>query len=585
MVSYRGQGEAKEKLPMENTAIADVFNEIADILDILGENPFRIRSYRNAARVIGDMSENIATVAREGGDITALPGIGAALAEKVKELASTGRLSFLSELRERLPRGLPVLLKIEGLGPKKVKLFYDTLTIDSVDKLEKAAREGTLMDLPGIGDKSGENLLKAIARYRAGQGRFKLSAGLEYAESLIRHLRKARGVTAIEAAGSVRRRKETVGDIDILVICGGGSDIMDRFARYDGIEEMTAKGPTKSSARLSCGLNVDVRVLEEGSYGAALQYFTGSKDHNVALRGRAVARGLKLSEYGVFKGARAIAGRNEEGVYAAVGLPLIPPELRENRGELEAAEKGELPALVELADIRGDLQMHTVATDGRGTILDMAAKAKELGYAYIAITDHSKAVRVARGLDAKRLAAHLKAIDKAGEKSPGIRILKGVEVDILPDGSLDLDDGILGECEVVIAAVHSRFNLPEREMTRRIVKGISNPRVHILGHTTGRLILERPGYEVDMEEIVKAAKDHGVVMEVNAHPDRLDLRDIHVRLAKEHGVKLVISTDAHSTQNLELMRYGVFTARRGWAEAGDVINTYPLKKLLKELKR
>ncbi|MEI6632238.1 MAG: DNA polymerase/3'-5' exonuclease PolX [Chlamydiota bacterium] len=570
---------------MENTAIADVFNEIADILDILGENPFRIRSYRNAARVIGDMSESIATVVREGGDITVLPGIGAALAEKVKELVSTGRLSFLAELREKLPRGLPGLLKIEGLGPKKVKLFYDTLHIDTVDKLEKAAREGTIRDLPGMGDKSGDNLLKAIARYRAGQGRFKLSAGLEYAESLMRHLRKARGVAAIEAAGSVRRRKETVGDIDILVICGAGSDIMDRFARYDGIEEMTAKGPTKSSARLSCGLSVDVRVLDEGSYGAALQYFTGSKDYNVALRGRAGARGLKLSEYGVFKGARAIAGRNEEGVYAAVGLPVIPPELRENRGELEAAEKGELPALIELADIRGDLQMHTVATDGRGTILDMAAKAKELGYAYIAITDHSKAVRVARGLDAKRLAAHLKAIDKAGEKSPGMRILKGIEVDILPDGSLDLDDGILGECEVVIAAVHSRFNLPQREMTRRIVKGISNPRVHILGHPTGRLILERPGYEVDMEEIVKAAKDHGVVMEVNAHPDRLDLRDIHVRLAVEHGVKLVISTDAHSTQNLNLMRYGVFTARRGWAEAGDVINTYPLKKLLRELKR
>jgi DNA polymerase (family 10) len=409
--------------------------------------------------------------------------------------------------------------------------------------------------------------------------------GLEYAESLMRSLRKARRVTAVEAAGSVRRRKETVGDIDILVICEGESDVMERFSRFDGIEEMTARGPTKSSARLSCGMNVDVRVLDAAHYGAALQYFTGSKDHNIALRGRAAARGVKLSEYGVFRGARAVAGRSEEEVYAALGLPVIPPELRENRGELAAAEKGALPRLIELREIRGDLQMHTVATDGRGTILEMAEKAKGLGYAYIAITEHSKAVRVAGGLDAKRLSAHLKAIDRAAKRTPGIRILKGIEVDILPDGSLDLDDGVLGECEVVIAAVHYRFNLPKREMTRRIIRGISNPRVNILGHPTGRLILERPGYEVEMEEIVRAAKELGVVLEVNAHPDRLDLRDIHVRMAVESGVKLVISTDAHSPGNLDLMRYGVFTARRGWAEAKDVINTYPLKRLLGELKR
>lgn len=570
---------------MENAAVADVLIEIADILDILGENPFRIRSYRNAARVIADMPEKITSMAREGKKITDIPGIGASIAEKVRELAGTGHCSFLAELRDRLPRGLPGLLKIEGLGPKKVKLFYEKLGIAAVDALEKAARGGALKDLPGMGDKSEENLLKAIARYRAGQGRFKLSIALEYAESLLRHLRTARGVRALEVAGSVRRRRETVGDLDILAICDPGSDIMERFVGYDGLEEVSAKGRTKSSARLACGMRVDVRVLEEASYGAALQYFTGSKDHNVALRGRAVARGLKLSEYGVFKGARAVAGKSEEGVYAALKLPRIPPELRENRGELEAAEKGTLPRLVELSDIRGDLQMHTVATDGRGTIAEMAAKARELGYSYIAVTEHSRAVRVARGLDAKRLAAHLKAIEKAGEKSPGLRILKGIEVDIMPDGSLDLDDDILAECDVVIAAVHYRFNLPEREMTRRVVRAIRNPRVHILGHPTGRLILERPGYELDMEEVVKAAGDGGVVLEVNAHPDRLDLRDIHVRLALEHGVKLAISTDAHSVGNLELMRYGVYTARRGWAEAKDVINTYPLERLLRQLKR
>jgi DNA polymerase (family 10) len=360
---------------------------------------------------------------------------------------------------------------------------------------------------------------------------------------------------------------------------------MDRFTSYDGIEEVLAKGTTKSSARLACGIQVDVRVLPEESFGAALQYFTGSKEHNIALRTRAVERGLKISEYGVFKGERRIAGKSEREVYAAVGLQVMPPEIRENHGEIEAAEKGELPRLIELGDIRGDLQMHTTATDGKASIEEMASRAKEMGYEYIAITDHSKAVRVAHGLDEKRLAKHLKAIDKAQAKVSGIRILKGIEVDILPDGSLDLDDSILKECDVVIGAIHYRFNLSEKEMTKRIVKGISNRRVNIFGHPTGRLILERPPYAVNVEVLVKAARDYGVVLEVNAHPDRLDLKDIHVRLARDQGVRLVISTDSHSPRNLEFMRYGVFTARRGWAEAKDVINTYPLQELLGALNR
>ena len=570
---------------MENSVVAGVFDEIANILDILGENPFRIRSYRAAARRIADMPESVTAMAREGRDLTAVPGIGVSIAEKVREIAATGRCAFLADLRGKIPRGLPELLRIEGLGPKKVKLFHERLGIDSVDRLEEAARSGALKKLPGMGGKSEENLLGAIGRYRAGRGRFTLSTGIEYAESLARFLREARGTAAIEAAGSVRRRRETVGDLDILAISSDGPGLMERFFRYDGIEERTARGGTKSSARLACGLNVDLRVLEEGEYGAALQYFTGSKEHNIALRGRAAARGLKLSEYGVFRGERRVAGRSEEEVYAALGLPVIPPELRENRGELSAAEQGALPDLVELRDIRGDLQMHTTATDGRGTIAEMAEKAKELGYDYIAITEHSKAVRVAGGLDARRLAAHLKAIEKAAGAYPGLRILRGVEVDILPDGSLDLDDGILAECDLVVASVHYRFNLPEKEMTRRIVRAIGNRRVQILGHPTGRLILERPGYEVEMEEVVKAAKEHGVVLEVNAHPSRLDLRDTHVRLAVERGVKLAISTDAHAPSQLDLMRYGVYTARRGWAEAADVINTFPLKRMLAALKR
>ena len=570
---------------MENMQIADVFTEIADILDIKGDNPFRIRSYRNAARAVGDMSENVAAMVREGKDIEQIPGIGASIAEKIKEIVATGKLKFLDELRAELPKGLPELLKIEGMGPKKVKLFYEKLKIDGVDKLEAAAKGGKLRELFRMGDKSEENLIKALARYRAGQGRFKLSVAFDYAESIIRYLKKSKGVEAIEVAGSLRRRKETIGDLDILAICGEASDIMDRFVAYDGIEEMLAKGTTKSSARLSCGIQVDVRVLPGDSFGSALQYFTGSKEHNIALRTMAVERKLKISEYGVFRGNRRIAGESEEEVYATVGLPVMPPEIRENHGEIEAAEKGELPKLIELRDIRGDLQMHTTATDGKASIEEMALKAKGMGYEYIAITDHSKAVRVAHGLDEKKLAKHLKAIEKAQSKVPGIRILKGIEVDILPDGSLDLDDAILKECDVVIGAVHYRFNLSEKEMTERIIRGISNRCVNIFGHPTGRLILERPGYAVNIEELVKAARDYGVVLEINAHPDRLDLRDIHVRLARDRGVKLVISTDSHSPQNLEFMRYGVFTARRGWAEARDVINAYPLQKLLRALKR
>lgn len=565
---------------MENIQIADFFTEIADILDIQGENPFRIRSYRSAARGIEDMYENLASMVRDGKDLRKISGVGKSIAEKIKEIVSTGKLSFLEDLRASLPRGLTEMLKIEGLGPKKVRLFYDKLNIDNVVKLKKAAREGRLHDLFRMGDKSEENLIRAITRYQAGQGRFKLSVGFEYAESITMYLKGAKGVKAIEVAGSLRRKKDTVGDLDILVICEPHSDIMDRFVRYDDAEEVIARGHTKSSVRLRCGLQVDVRVLNRESFGAALQYFTGSKDHNIALRKRAVERKLKISEYGVFRGKRNIASRSERDVYRAVGLPLIPPELRENHGEIEAAEKGKLPKLIELKDIKGDLQMHTRATDGKNTIIEMARKAQELGYKYIAITEHSKAVRIAGGLDEKQLAKHLKAIEETQAKIRGIRILKGIEVDILPDGRLDLDDDILKECDVVIAAVHYRFNLPEKEMTRRIIKGISNPNVSIFGHPTGRLVLERRPYAVNIEELVKAAKDLGVVLEINAHPDRLDLRDVHARLARDSGVKLIINTDAHSTRQLELMRYGVFTARRAWCEAGDVINTYPLARLL-----
>lgn len=571
---------------MENKTIADIFTEIADILDIQGENPFRVRSYRNAARTIADLSQSLQSLVAAGKNLEEIPGIGKSIREKIEEILATGKCHFLEELRAKVPPGLTELLKLEGLGPKKVKVLYDELGVDSIDRLEKAAQAGKLRSLPGMGLKTEEKVLKAIENYRAGVGRFKLSVGFMYAQALLDYLSKVSGVKRLDAAGSFRRRKETIGDLDILVICRPDSGVMDRFTKYEEVAEIISHGETKSSVRLKCGLQVDVRVLPEESYGAALHYFTGSKAHNVAIRERARERGLKISEYGIFraKDEKRLGGKEEEEVFKAVGLPFIPPELREDRGEIQAAEKGKLPQLIELADIRGDLQMHTKATDGKNTIAEMANKAKELRYDYIAITDHSKAVRVAGGLDEKGLAQQFKEIEKINSHLSGLRILKGVEVDILADGSLDLADDILKEGEVVLASVHSRFNMSEEEMTRRIIKAIKNPHVNILAHPTGRLILEREPYKINLKEVIQAAIDYGVILEINAYPDRLDLRDIDAQMAKEMGAKLAISTDAHSTEQMELMKFGVFTARRGWIEAKDVINTRPLQELLKFLR-
>jgi len=571
---------------MENKTIADIFTEIADILEIQGENPFRVRSYRNAARTIVDMSRSLESLVKAGEDLEEIPGIGKSMSEKIQEILSTGKCHTLEELRSRVPPGLTELLKLEGLGPKKVKALYDELSVDSVDRLEKAAQAGRLRNLPGMGLKTEEKVLKSIEHYRAGMGRFKLSVGFQYAEALLRHPKGVPGVKRLDPAGSFRRRRETIGDLDILAICGKGCKVMDRFAGYGDVAEVLAKGDTKSSVRLKCGLQVDLRVLEEESYGAALHYFTGSKAHNVTLRERAKEKGLKVSEYGVFraKDEKRLSGAEEEDVFTAVGLPLIPPELREDRGEVQAAEKGTLPRLIDLSDVRGDLQMHTTASDGKNSILEMAQKAKDTGYAYIAITDHSKAVRVAGGMDEKQLAKHLREIEKANRQISGLRILKGVEVDILPDGTLDLKDDILRECEVVLASVHSRFNMEEGEMTRRVIKAIQNPNVKILAHPTGRLILEREPFKINLGEVIRAAVDHGVVLEINAYPDRLDLKDVDARMARDLGAKLTINTDAHSALQLELMKFGVFTARRGWIEAKDVINTLPLERLLKALR-
>ncbi len=572
---------------MENRVIAGLLYEIADILDIEGENPFRVLSYRNAARAIADTGESLEQLVKDGRNLEEIPGIGKSIHLKIQEILSTGKCVFLEELRLKVPAGLVEMLKLEGLGPKKIKLLFDMLAIDSIEKLEEAAKAERLRGIRGMGAKTEEKILKSIEQYRSGQGRFKLSEGFSYSESLVNYLRNAPGVQRVDASGSLRRKRETIGDLDLLAICGAGCRVMDRFVEYGNVAEVLSKGETKSSVRLRGGLQVDLRVLPEESYGAAMHYFTGSKAHNVAIRERAKALGLKVSEYGVFraKDERRVSGRLEEDVFRAVGLPFIPPELRENMGEIEAAEEGQLPGLIELADIQGDLQMHTKATDGKNTVLEMARKAKEMGYDYIAITEHTKALAMTGGLDEKALAKHMKEIEKANRQISGLRILKGVEVDILADGSLDLSDDILGECDVVLAAVHSRFNMEEGEMTARIVKALKNPNVDILAHPTGRLILARDPYRVNLQEIIHAAVEEGVALEINAYPDRLDLRDVDARMARDMGAKLAISTDAHNVLQLEMMKYGVFTARRGWIEAADVINTRPLEAMLKMIRR
>lgn len=568
---------------MENQTIASIFNQIADLLDIQGENPFRIRSYRAAARMIEDLPENLADTRSDGKDLTKLPGIGRELSEKIDEIIKTGKLGFLDELKAKLPPGLPELLRVEGIGPKKVKLFYEDAGVDSIEGLAKAARSGRLRHLNRMGVKSEAKIIQAIENYLKTAGRFHLDVGFQEAEKISQALQPT--AEEIFAAGSLRRRRDTVGDLDILAVAGDGPALIKNFVNHPQTAAILAEGTTRCAIRLKNGLQVDLRIMQKQDFGSALLYFTGSKAHNIALRKRAKSMGLKVSEYGIFQDGESIAGRTEEECYRALGLPWIPPELREDRGEIEAAERGRLPRLIELEEIRGDLQMHSTASDGKESVLEMAQAAEKIGHRYIAITDHSQAVRIAGGLNEQELAEHLRQIEKVGEQCPNIRILKGVEVDILADGSLDLEDFILQECEVVLASIHYNFNLPKKEMTQRIIRGLKNPYVNIFGHPTGRLLLKREPYAFDFDEVVKAAIGEAVTLEINAHPARLDLNDVLARRAKELGSRLAINTDAHSSRQLELMAYGVFTARRAWLEKDDVINTYPLDQLLSFLNR
>ncbi|MGD9042018.1 MAG: DNA polymerase/3'-5' exonuclease PolX, partial [Desulfobacteraceae bacterium] len=543
-------------MPVHNADIADIFNRVADFLEIQGANPFRVRAYRNAARTVGGMSKSVADMAGNGKALSDLPGIGKDLAGKIREIVETGKLSQLEELEEALPSELHAVLKIPGLGAKKVKVLYDELNIGSVDDLKKAAEKKKIRELPGFGKKTEEHILEEVERKTGDEERLRIALAEPVSISLLDYLKKAKGIKEITVAGSFRRGQETVGDLDILVTCKKGKNekIMYRFVDYEDVDQVVSHGETRSSVVLDSGLQVDLRVVPQVSYGAALHYFTGSKAHNIAVRKLGVKKGLKINEYGVFKDKKRVAGRTEKEIYKQVDLPYIEPELREDRGEIEAAGKNKLPELLALDDIRGDLHSHTKDTDGRFSAQEMAEAAKEKGYAYLGISNHSQRLTVTKGLDKKRLAKQIKEIDRLNEKMKGFIILKSIEVDILEDGSLDLPNSILKELDFVVCSVHSRFRLSREKQTERLIRAMDSPYCHILGHPTGRLINEREPYDLDMEKVMEAARERQCFMELNAQPERLDLNDVHCKIAKEMGVKVAISTDAHSIDDLDHMR-------------------------------
>jgi len=572
-------------MPVQNVEIASMLTRLADLLEIEGANAFRVRAYRNAAQLVEGLPRSVADMVAAGEELSELPGIGEALASKLKEIVETGRLTALEKEQKKLPPTLSELLKIPSLGPKRVHQIYETLQISDRKELERAARCGKIRALPGFGEKTEGKVLEHLAHRGQGAGRTRLLVAEQLVEPVLDRLRATRGVQRVVAAGSYRRRLETVGDVDILAIGRSGSPVMDRFVDHEDVADVLSKGPTRSSVVLRAGLQVDLRVVPEESYGAALHYFTGSKAHNIAIRKRGVSAGLKINEYGVFRGDKRVGGATEEEVFGAVGLPYIEPELRENSGEMEAAEQARLPKLVRLENIRGDLQSHTTATDGHFRLEAMADAARKRGYEYLAVTDHSQRVAMAHGLNATRLKRQMREIEKLNGRLRGFRLLKSIEVDILDDGSLDLPDAVLKDLDLVVCAVHYRFNLSRERQTERILRALDNPHVHILAHPTGRLIGERDPYDVDMERLLAGARERGCFMEINAQPSRLDLTDVHCRLARQQGVKLAISTDAHGVTDLDYMRLGVGQARRGWLESGDILNTRTWKDLRKLLKR
>ena len=588
---------------MDNKAIAGILYETADLLEIDGQDSFRIRSYRNAAEAIEALPQQVASLIEDPKKLLAVPGIGKGMLVNLQHLFNEGTVEAHAEMLQKYRPSMLELLKIQGLGPKTIALIWSAYQVCDIDGVEKLAREGKIRELPRMGEKHEQKLLKAIEDYRRIGGRFLLDTAEQLAEKLVAHLKEAPGVEKVTPAGSLRRGRETVGDLDVLVTGKGccaddtREEIAQHLLRFPGLMGVIAKGENKVSFRQRNGMQVDVRLLPPESFGAAMQYFTGSKAHNVSLRQRALKMGYTLNEYSLatLEDNKPIAGATEQDIYAKLKLDFIPPELRENLGEIEAAAKHELPALIEISDLRGDVHMHTVETDGRNTIEEMAEAALARGYAYMAITDHSKNLAFTNGLTDERAVAHIERIraaerainDRAmskDKKMKGIRIFAGVEVDILGDGTLDLSDSVLEQMDIVIASVHSHFNQDRATMTERLLKAISNPNTSVIGHPTGRQLLRRDAYPFDVDAILQSAFKHRVAMELNSYPDRLDLCDVHLRMAKQHGVKIVINTDSHHTSHMEKIRYGVTQARRAWLTKDDVLNTRPAAEFAKAMK-
>jgi len=565
---------------MKNRELADLFEKMADILEFKGENPFKISAYRKASRVIGDLTQDIEEIAEQG-ELKNIPGIGEGMAQKVVEYLKTGKISRFEEVKKGVPDELIAIMDIPGMGPKTLALIHKERGINNLSQLEKAVEDSSLTDLPGMGEKKIENIKRGIQLLKQSKGRMNLGVAFPVAKRIVETLRQKTGSKKIEWAGSLRRMKENIGDIDILATGLDKEKIIQAFIHLPEVKEVLASGETKASVIVERGTQIDLRVVEEDSYGAALQYFTGSKGHNIHLRGIAKAKGIKINEYGVFKGKKKIGGKEEKDVYRSLGMDWIEPELREDRGEIEAAQKGRLPKLVEETEIKGDLHVHSKWSDGTSSIEEIARAALKKSYQYVAICDHSKSLKIAHGLDESRLMEQIDEIDRINEKMKGFQILKGTEVDILSDGKLDLPEVILEKLDIVIGAIHSGFKQDKVKMTKRIIRALENPYIHILAHPSGRLLGARDPYEVEIEEVMEAAKKYGKALEINAYFERLDLDDIHCRKAKEMGIRVAIGTDSHHLDQMWMMSLGVAVAKRGWLETKDILNTFSLKEILK----
>jgi DNA polymerase (family 10) len=560
-----------------NADLAAAFDQVADLLELQQANPFRVRAYRNAARLVGELKLDLASLVEQGRPLPRLPGIGADLAGKIEEFARAGRLALLERLRKQIPAGVAEMLRLPGLGPKRVRALYDELHVTTLPALARAARDGRIRELAGFGARTEARILEAIDAHGRRPQRLKLVAAAQHAAALLGWLRQAPGVREATAAGSLRRSRETVGDLDLLAAADDGAVVCRHLAAYPEVAEVRAAGDTRATVVLASGVQVDLRVVPQKSYGAALLYFTGSKAHNIRLRTLALERGLKLNEYGLFRGRRVVAAATEEQIYGALGLPWIAPELREDRGEIEAALKRRLPTLIDRADLAGDLHAHTNWSDGTASIEAMARAALAHGLSYLAISDHSRRLTVAHGLDPVRLAKQCAEVEAVNAKLDGVELLTGIEVDVLDDGGLDLPDAALAPLDVVIAAVHSKFDLPRAAQTRRILAALDRPKVRILAHPLGRLIDRREPYDVDMLAVIRKCRERGVALELNAHPERLDLTDVACRMAKDEGARVAINSDAHAEHEFDNLDFGIGQARRGWLEKADVINTRPLR--------